>query len=238
MKRQRILALLMVAIAWGSPLRVARAQEPETPEELWPDLETLDLEIEEGEEEEPTKEPEKPADEPLTRGRVERTIAEIATLVNRLLNAGRGPRPSVDDLVAYYAPLAQVSYYYTTLAPQELQCLTREQYRDLLMDLAGSFPDPLQEYRYDYRIDRIDLEPDGSKATVVGQTFETIAINNQPVWGLTQAWTVSLVPKGDRALIQQEISSEDLNLRRVPSCPRPDFMSGSILEQHRLQVNN
>ncbi|MEO0948402.1 MAG: hypothetical protein AAFY11_09725 [Cyanobacteria bacterium J06641_5] len=244
MKQQSILALFLAAIAWGSPLLTVRAQEePVKPADLWPNgnpelapaggIESPDAaeDVETGEEPE---EPEEPADKPLTRERVERTIAEIASLVNRLLNVGQGPRPAVDEIIAYYAPLAQVSYYYTTLAPQELQCLTREQYRNTLMDLAGSFPDPLQEYRYDYRIDRLEVNPDGSEATVIGRTFEAVAIGGRPVWKLTQAWTMSLIPKGDRVLIQEEVSSEELDLRLVPNCPRPDFMSPSILERRKL----
>lgn len=254
MKQQRIFALLLAAIAWGSPLLAVRAQEPVQPEDIFPNAETPKLEggIEAAEDdateagepaaEEPAaeepEEPEEPADEPLTRDRVERTLAEISALVNRLLNVGRGPRPTVDDIVGYYSPLAQVSYYYTTLAPKELQCLTREQYRDMLQDLAGSFPDPLQEYSYDYRVDRLDLEPDGSKATVIGRSFEAVTINSRPVWKLTQAWTISLVPKGDRVLIEQEVSSEELDLRLVPSCSRPNFMSQSVLERHQQQPSN
>lgn len=241
MKQTGIWATILAAIAIGNSAPIAlgadgEADRPETKPETKLEIE---IDFEDPDTADPTgEEPEEPANEPLTRVRVERTLAEMATLVNQLLNFGGEPRPSVEDLVAYYAPLAQISYYYTTLSPNDLQCLTREQYRNLLLDLVGSFPDPLQRYRYDYRIDSLEIGPDGSEATVEGRTFETITINGRPVWNLVQAWAISLVPEGDRVLVQQEVSSEEPNLDLVPRCPRPDFMSGNILDRGRARQSN
>ncbi len=179
-----------------------------------------------------TPELDRQPDIPLSRGRVERVLASIAVLVNRSLNAGDSdPDRSVEELVSYYDSIAQVAYYYTNPAPNRLQCLTREQYRQMLLNLARSFPDPLQSYRYDYRIDRIEIGPEGRQADVTGTIFETLTINGRVVWQLEQAWAVALVARGDRVLVQQEVSAETDNLQLVPRCPRPDFLSDDILDR-------
>lgn len=157
---------------------------------------------------------------PMTRRQVRNFLEDLAELVNEIFATADRDASQVETLIGYYLPEARIGFYYTNfeVGQDNLSCYSREDYRQLILELVEEFPPTGQTYRSIYYIDEIEINETENTATVIGTIEETLARDGEPTLTLIQTWRVELQAIAGEIAIASELSSGDRDLDNLPSC--------------------